>query len=752
MYARSLVEARIEIAQRELGFDLEYHSTSEIDDFQTRMEEKYPDSYTQARRASQGGKDTQSSFQTGMIRSLSEKLSSEEIRFIRNERALSMCDASYFLERYFWIKTPAAIQRFTYLPGQRVYFNVISEIEDLGFPIELICCKARQHGISTLTEGLMVHRVNFGYGVNAVVASADQTKTSKMAQMTFLGYDMLPWWMAATSTRRVESNAGMLVFGELRSGISFQHGSQTSGIARGDTVKLYHLSEVASYTNPEYQIEASLDKCVHPYPDVFGVLESTAEGDTGWFADTYWFSKREWLTTRKARRAALFLPWFLGTDKYPTPTWIRTHPVPRDWNPEDETHAMMQRAQEYIRTSDVLQKVLGTRWTLPREQAWWWECTFLEARAKGTEKLHYQEYPTDDREAFQSSYDNVFGREVIAEIESRRKTEYDAYAIVGQSIEEDFEPEPEEIDEDARVVPVSFYNRVKEKTYKWEFQPVFWEEPFRSLEDIKAESDKHLGKLFVYHRPEPGYDYAIGIRTGNGIGSGQTAIAVSRRGRDPQEIDVQAAEFRSMSVSHVDAYAFALSIAAYYSQYLHELPKRVKFDQPYVSMEQVESVGDIVFQQMHKMGYRRFHKMRRYDTDPKHNKIADSRKVGWFNFGWARPIFMDTFVSWVRCGWYKLNSPYSIWEADHWEQKTTTPGKAKYIASENSSDEGLLANALAAFCVNDTAAMAERTTKRNYEGRSHKPKLDITPTPAGTAFPLSALYNTFDESKLRGWR
>jgi hypothetical protein len=754
VYARSIVESRIDIAQRELGFDLKYHSISEIDAFNERLQEKYQDAYSAARRVSQGNGDGSSSYQLSLLKSLANpedpKLSSEEIRFIRNERALCMCDAEYWLTRYYWIKTQTATIRFDFRQGQRVYFNVIQRLHKMGAPIELIMAKARQLGISTVTEGLIVHAVNFGHSVNAVVASADEGKTAEMSKMTFLGYDMMDWWLKVPYTRRVESNRGMLALGGTRSGISFQHGAQMSGIGRGSTFLKYHLSEVASFNNPAYLIEAALFKCVHPHPDVFGVLESTAEGNTGWFYNTYWSAKKNKAMGKYSKLTAMFLPWTVAPDQYPNSTWIKLNPVPTDWKPIDETLLMMQRSEDYIRNDSEISRVLGANWEITRAQAWWWECEFLDHRAKGSEKLWYQEMPCDDIEAFQSSYENVFGREVVTEVYERRQTRYDVFAIVGQSVEERFDPDPDEIDESEPVIPVAFHNRIREITYKWELQPVIWQEPFDRLEEIEAGNEDHYGKFFVYHPPQPGYDYSIGVRTGNGIGSGETAIAVARRGRDPQEIDVQAAEFRSRDVSHVEAYAFVLSIAAYFSKYMGA--NGVKKKNPYVAIEQMQSVGDTTYIQMHKMGYRRFHKMTRYDSDPQFMRKRDSRKVGWFSSGWSTPIFADSFVVWVRNGWYKLNSPYSIWEADHWEQHETTSGKSKYIASEQSTDEGLLANAMAAFCVNDMQPMAERTAKRNYEGRSHRPTLDITPTPAGTAFPVSALYNTLDELKLLGRR
>lgn len=745
MYASSVVEKRIELCHREFGYWLEYHNPAEIDDFNRRLEEKYIDEYQAAQTAALGTDDPAKAFQIAIQRSLCgsvAKLSKEEVRFMHNERLLIACDAAYFLTRYFWIKTPQAIQRFTFLPGQRVYFDVIAEIESRYAAIEMIVCKARQHGISTETEGLILQRAVTGYGVNCVVASAQRPSTGKMAQMTFLGYDRLPWWIRPSSTRRVESDQGMLVFGQTESGISFQHGNQKYGIARGDTVKVYHLSEVASYPNAADLIEASLFKCVHPHPDVFGVLESTAEGDTGWWHDQYTHSKRQWKNNR-SRLCPLFLPWFLGTDKYPTETWSRTHPIPEGWRMAQETRKMVARAEIYIQGSPVLGKVLGTNWKMPRTQAYYWEVQFQEARAKGGEKLFLQEMPTDDVEAFQGSYDNVFGREVIADVFTKRKTSYAVYGIVGQSIEERHEPATDEIDYTERVIPVSYRSK-REVTYRWELWPVKWKEPFAELTDIR-DDNSHMGKLFVWMEPEPGYDYSIGVDTSGGLGSDATVIAAARRGRNPREQDVQVAEFRSDLVSHVEAYAFVIAIASYFGRYMEDTTSH---REPYVSIEQIAAVGDTCQLQMGKMGYSRFHIPIRYDTTPKGRRKAGQNRRGWFTNAWSRPMLTDGFVLSVKNGWYQVNSPYTIREMDQWEVHYTAAGKEKMEHSEKSKDDGVFANAMAAFCPNDTQIMADRSAKQFRQDENKLPKLDIE-APRGLLISPDG-HGVMSDDQLRG--
>jgi hypothetical protein len=218
-----------------------------------------------------------------------------------------------------------------------------------------------------------------------------------------------------------------------------------------------------------------------------------------------------------------------------------------------------------------------------------------------------------------------------------------------------------------------------------------------------------MGKLFIFHPPEPGYDYSIGVDTSNGIGCDATVIAVSRRGRTPQDQDVQAAEFRSNKVSHVDAYPWVMAIAAYYARYMEE---STPYREPYVSIEQIAAVGDTAQLQMRKMGYSRFHKMINYDSVPKLMRKSKATKVGWRTTGWSRPILTDGFVTLVQNQWYKVNSPYTLREMTQWEVHYTAGGKDKFEHAEDSTDDGIFANAMAAFCPNDMTSMAERSNKR----------------------------------------
>ena len=748
MYARSIVEARLEIAAKRFGFRPEYHTPAEVDDFDARLRARHADAYAVAKMAAQVGDPNRASKveQQTLIRLIANagRLNSDEARFIRNERALMMADAEYFLTRFYRIlNTEGRYQHFSFLPrpAQQIFFACVALMEEMGIAIEILIAKARQLGLSTVVEGLMLQMVLYNPGANAVAASADESKTREMARKLTGAYDLLPWWGRPIYTRRVESNQGFLYLPG-GGGVTFQHGEQSSPIAMGSTVVGYHLSEVSSYTNADQMIEVGLWKAVHPHPSVRGFLESTCKSDTGWWATTYWDAKKLW-PLHRYRVMALFLPFYTAIGMYPNPTEELAHPIPRGWRPAPETRQMMRESAGYVQSNDILAKAMmqdGKQWEMSRKQAWWWEWNFMAARSKGAEKGHYAEYPHTDKVAFQSSYDNVFGKDVIAEADSQRITKYHVYQIVGQSIEDRHEPDQEAVDGSCEVVQVSYVNRRGTK-YSWELIPVSWVEPFEELDDLRDE-DSHMGKLFIYLEPEIGYDYSIGVRTSVGISSDPTVIAVSRRGCHEQEPDVQAAEFRDIEVSHVEAYAWAMAIAAYYARYMKPEFGQTRYREPYVAIEQMTSVGDTTQLQMRKMGYARFHHMIRYDSKPQEMRKSKAHKIGWYSSGWSTPLINDGFVTYVKNGWYQVNSSYTLYEMDHWEVHLKgEDGKVKFEAGEDSTAYGLSANALAAFCPNDLRSLAERTLKRRMDigGKPSRPMLDLTPTAIGHTTPLSEI-------------
>jgi hypothetical protein len=475
-----------------------------------------------------------------------------------------------------------------------------------------------------------------------------------------------------------------------------------------------HNSECASFTNAKEQIEASLFKAVHASPSIFGILESTGEGDEGWWAETWHYSKANW-ASRTCRLCPIFFPWVIGLDLYPKPAWLKMRPVPEAFYehrlPDTKEH--VARVEAYIANTPLLSKQLGRGWTMPIEQQWFWEVGHEEHKAKGMEGIWFQEMAGDDIEALQRSQESVFGHDVMVEVENAAQQTFQAFGISGQSIEDHHEPPTEDIDygtsDKPRQREIVTFNSNRGDSYRWELIPLHHDMQYVNSLKTKPDAFREYanGKLMVFCPPTPGIDYSIGVDTSNGMGEDSTVICVtapaSRRGQP----DVQVAEFRSAYVSHVEAYAFIMCIAAYYSRYMEDsTPHR----NPIVGVEQIASVGDVAQVQMRKMGYTRFPSFIRYDG--KDLKKQKSKKIGWYTNVWSRPILVDSFVHSVQNGWYVINSPWLIDECKHFEVHYTASGKEKKEHEEGEHDDGLFAAAISEIIVNDLKSMTERSKKR----------------------------------------
>lgn len=680
-----------------------------------------------------------------------------ERQWMLNERCLVMCDADYGVTRYgFVIDEEGVIRRFAFRIAQAILFGIIADLEHADVAIEIMILKARQLGMTTVVELLIMLRIVFSYGVNAVIASADQGKSLMMAKKLLMAYDMLPLWLRPAYTARVESDRGKLEFGPLNSGVSIQHGNQMSGIARGATPTVYHLSECASFSNAADQIEAALFKAVHPSPSIFGILESTGEGDVGWWADTWRFSKSNY-AEGTSRLLPLFLPWFVGLDIYPKPAWLRAHPVPSDFHSRrlPDTREHVAKAELYVHTHEMIRRHLCAthaslppdkrQWwvdgSMPLEQQYFWEVGHEEAKAKGLESTWFQEMAGDDIEALQRSSESVFGIEVTDRIDRQRRRDYAVYGLSGQSIEDEYEPPTEDIDYGTPSsprprIPVIFRSP-RGPAYNWELIPLLHDHArVDSLRKSNPDAfwDYAQGKLFVWHPPRPGVDYSIGIDTAGGTGNDSTVICVTEIAPRAGLPDLQAAEFRSCYVSHVQAFAFVMAIAAYYASAMTD--STLPYRQPLVAPEQVAAVGDVVTTQMRQMGYARIFRFQRYDNA----KSTKSNKLGWYTFGWSRPILIGSFIETLKNGWYELNSPWTLHECEHFESHSTASGKVKQEHEDGEHDDGIFASAISIEIVRGKQSKTDRSAKRfmGDADATRLPAIDIAPS-QGPRFPTASL-------------
>lgn len=591
-------------------------------------------------------------------------LTTEEIRWIRNERAICRHDFRYWCERY------TSITKFDGQVGpcvpniaQSIMLDVWAEHERLGIAIEELDLKARQLGVTTLGQQYVVHQTNFYPGTHAVIGSADEEASREMSNKAEFTRSNLPFWMQARVTtywagERIE-------FGDQNSSIAVAWLNQKTGIARGRTPLLAHLTECAYCTDPERHIESSLMRAMHPSPRMMLILESTAAGMFNWWHAKWEAAVKGW-ESGASRLRPRFLPWFVGTDIYPTATWLRAHPVPEKWKPSQLTLRHAQRARDYVATNELLRKYLGVHWTMPREQMWWWETTREEYRAAGLLNRFYSELPADDKEAFQAQQHSVFETELIAAYREKVEPPKALYGLIAKAdlIPLRLQPDRRQIDMDRKPVTVRCRNG-----NEYEFRPLI----FRGY--TATDPDR---KVFIWELPKENCQYGFGADTGYGISQDRSVIEMMRKATISENARL-VAEFASDQVSASDLAPICQAMGQLYT-----VPWKGTMRHPKAVVE-CNSNGETCQVLLRKMGYSPFHDWVRYSRKKIEPRKAAS--MGAFTTGWSRAMVLEFFVKAVRDLFIDIDSPWLIQEMATLGQSKTS----KLQAEQGGFDDRVMA-------------------------------------------------------------
>ena len=603
----------------------------------------------------------------------------EERLWILIESTLCKLDFYYFSRNYALIENwEGRISPFIPNLAQKIILAQMAEYEERGWALMFMLLKARQLGITTLAQILLGQRSFFWKNVGAYTGSSEEKKSREMVGKLEFLWNQMPWWLRPRET--VNKAGELLKYGDMNSSVNVQWGNQKGGIARGATPTIAHLSELSTFIEPEKLVDASLYRAMHENPFSMLLLESTANGIGGWWYDTWNLNVKN-DAKGLARYKPIFLPWYVGSDLYPTEWEWRRRPAPEGWNPPLYVEKHAEAAKIYVRSNKLLRDALGEDWEMGYRQKWWYWLNYEEARE--TNQLHHllTELPASADEAFQNTNPSVFSIETLNDARSESGTNKPAgiFQISGESIPF--------IYSEQRVVGDAVDARCL--SHDGTLLETFRLEPVEN--DGWPDGNSEL-KLYLWEWPIAGETYGIYCDPSEGVGQDSSVVGVIKKAT-PWHPDEQVAEWASNQVAPHDLWAFIYCLAHLYTV------KDASGDwiEPLVVIETNIAAGDAAQTEMLKRGYSNFYRQLDMtmvgDVGPQFNKRprAIRDKIGWRTDRFNRPRMISLFRKLVRDGNFKVRSPYLVREMATLEYNID---KARIQAASGAHDDRVMGAAI----------------------------------------------------------
>lgn len=476
------------------------------------------------------------------VYSFNRALTPDETQFVYNERALCASSYPYWSSRFAWLKDwTGKTTRYKPNLAQRIFDDILADMENDEVELILQFLKARRLGVSTEVQLRLCHRLLFIPDTQIIMASDNPEDSDKLSKMLFLAWERQPHWLRSPLVRYKRG-----LYYEFANGnrIDLEHGSQESDYGRGENPTAFHLTEMAKVQNPESLVDSGLMRAVIPSPYVFGVLEGTAQGDDGWWHDKYWWNKHNYgKPGTGARMRPTFLPWVVGMDIYPSETTLKTlgwDSIKDKWEPQPETASYSKSIQNYVRSSYYISKHMGKYWKMPREQMFYYEASIKEYEATNTLHVWSQEMAADDVSAFASREHSVFDPHLRLKYHRACAEPVAVYGIRKGGIPEKFWPQRRDfkLGEDGQPI-------IKRVVADWNPHLPPLEFEFVELKFHGYSETDPFGKLFVWEQPEDGNTYAFGADVSDGFGvkrSDNSTLEMFRKG-SRWKLDSQVSEF-----------------------------------------------------------------------------------------------------------------------------------------------------------------------------------------------------------------
>ncbi len=275
---------------------------------------------------------------------------------------------------------------FTLNRAQRQYLAAMEKLRLAGKPIDIILCKARQWGGSTLTQLYMlwiqlVHRRNW----NSVICGDIEKQSSIVAGMLAKVISRYPRWATGgkqitTSPYQGAQKTRVISWSNSRYSLG---SSQKPDSLRSEDISMAHLTEVGLWKatqgrKPEDLVQ-SIFGSIAGGPYTVKILESTAKGVGNFF-------HRTWIEAVEGRNnfTPVFVPWY-SIDIYSKPIATSDYPA-------------------FIESMNEYEQQLFTLGATLEAIAWYRD----KRREMPDEWRLFSEFPSTATEAFQSSGRRIF--------------------------------------------------------------------------------------------------------------------------------------------------------------------------------------------------------------------------------------------------------------------------------------------------------------------------------------------------------
>lgn len=678
----------------------------------------YPDySADDTRAITQQIQDTRDSETGAILRALTP----EEEAFVVGAKVRVTVDAPYFLEHFVWIDEEGHGLRPLYplWESQRFVLNRLATLEwkhqQAGHPDGILVnvLKARQLGISTLAESLVAHRIFTQNYVRAIAGSDVEAQARYLFRMVERIYAHLPWFLkpgkkvpySAGSELNLDNDSSLRsAWGKTTRGALQETGGKKGNIERGRTNSVVHISELATWDNPE-QLDTALFPGIPVAPDSLVVLESTAELAGDWW-HLHWQACEEGATPRDW--SDIFIPWCVEPKKY-------SLPAPLGWTPSTKTLKVAQQIEQ------EMPRYVGEKVTLSRDQLYWYETTRQYYQKKNRVFDFLKEYPSNPQECFQYAGRSVFSLEDLERIDAGARPLLDVWRVepakeIAELRRMSEEPAPEEpraqfLKRDRRPAAPSVIRPISKAASDFQVPSGYG---FRrlskdELDDLPSLRHSVLS-IWEYPRFRGKRRYVISVDVGDGLGQDYSVISVVREPtiEEPAE---EVAQFVSNTIrpSHLAFVTDAIG-RLYCDEDRIEAQAAIELNNHGVTVQ------DLL--QLH-LGYANFYVWEVVDAAQAESRFT--KRIGWTTTMRTRPILLEKFHDAVTTidpisglADFRLNSPITRAEMRFFVTEGLL-GEAEHAKGQH--DDAIFASAIGYYVAHRLAGgeaepIAERRRRR----------------------------------------